>query len=52
MSSWFDRIKKFYNSYDLDGNKLWDINRVRRAVECGAISEEEYKLITDEEYPA
>lgn len=50
MSAWFERIKRFYNTFDRNGNRLWDINRVRDAVRTGTITEAEYEEITGEVY--
>lgn len=44
MSPKFNRVKKYYD----DG--LWNKTMVRNAVVKGWITEEEYKLITGEEY--
>lgn len=40
----FEKVKKYYD----DG--LWNIQRVRNAVEKKWITPEEFKEITDEEY--
>jgi len=40
----FDKVKVYYD------NGLWKISRVRKAVVDGWITEEEYKMITNEEY--
>ncbi|WP_243249650.1 XkdX family protein [Clostridium sp. D46t1_190503_E9] len=45
MSPMFDKIKYYYEL------GLWDINRVWNVVEKNAITEEEYKDITDFIYP-
>ena len=44
MSKKFDLVKKYYD------NGLWDIHRVRNAVVKGWITEEEFMMITGEEY--
>lgn len=43
---WFKRIQGYYN----DG--LWTIDQVKMAVTKGKITEEEYKVITGEDYTA
>lgn len=44
MSTWFERIKRFYD------RKLWTLEQVKDGVRTNTISEEEYKLITGEEF--
>lgn len=44
MSSKYAMVKKFYDK------DLWSITRVKNAVIKGWITEEEYELITGEEY--
>lgn len=41
-----DKIAGYY------ANHLWDKEQVAAAVECGEITAEEYKEITDEDYAA
>lgn len=41
--NWFENIKKWYP-------ELWDIERVRNAVEKGKITTEEFEIITGEKY--
>lgn len=50
MSAWFDRIKRFYDTIGSDGERLWGIERVKRAVETNTITEDEYKQITGKDY--
>lgn len=40
----FDKVKAYYD------NGFWKISRVREAVVRGWITEEEYKMITGEDY--
>ena len=40
----FEKVKYYYD------RGLWDINRVRKAVEKGWITEEEFQEITGEPY--
>ena len=44
MSKHFKKVKGYYDS------GLWSIERVRNAVVKAWITEEEYKIITGEEY--
>ena len=44
MSKYFKKVEDYYN------NGLWSITRVRNAVEKNWITEEEFKIITDEPY--
>lgn len=44
MSKNFEKVKYYY------GHKLWNIDRVRQAVVKGWITEEEFKIITGEDY--
>lgn len=44
MSTMANRIKRFYD------NNLWTIDQVRDAVKTNAITLEEYKNITNEDY--
>jgi len=44
--NWFEVIQYFYSE------GLWTIEQVRVAVEMGAITPEEYKIITGEDYVA
>lgn len=43
---WFDKIDRFYK------DKIWDIEMVKHSVMLNKISKEQYKDITNEEYPA
>lgn len=49
---WFNLINYFYNEKDMEGNRFWEINRVKEAVVLKKISTEEYKQITGEDYIA
>ena len=44
MSANFNKVKNYYDK------GLWSIERVRKAVEKGWITEEEFTLITGENY--
>lgn len=44
MSANFEKVKFYYD------NGLWNIDRVKKAVVKGWITEEEYKEITGEDY--
>lgn len=44
MSRMFNKIKSWYD------HGLWSKEQVRNAVEKGQITEEEYKIITGEDY--
>lgn len=44
MSKKFETVKKYYD------DKLWNKTKVRNAVVKGWITEEEFKLITGEDY--
>lgn len=44
MSANFGKVKYYYD------NGLWNIDRVKKAVTKGWITEEEYKEITGEDY--
>ncbi|MBR3104152.1 MAG: XkdX family protein [Lachnospiraceae bacterium] len=44
MSANFEKVKYYYD------NDLWNIDRVKKAVAKGWITEEEYKEITGEDY--
>ena len=44
MSAFAEKVKKYY---ELD---LWSIERVKNAVDKGAITSEEYAAITGKEY--
>ena len=45
----FDKVRKFYNTI-VNGERLWNENRVRNAVVKDWITEEEFKEITGEYY--
>ena len=44
MSAFAEKVKGFYEL------GLWDMKRVRNAVEKGAVTPEEFKAITGKEY--
>lgn len=44
MSAFAEKVKKYYEL------GLWAIERVKNAVDKGAVTREEYALITGEEY--
>lgn len=44
MSANFEKVKYYYD------NGLWNIDRVKKAVAKGWITEEEYREITGEDY--
>lgn len=46
MSAHFEKVKYYYD------NGLWSIERVRKAVTKGWITEKEFKEITGEDYQA
>ena len=48
-SKHFKTVKSYYNTFR-NGERVWDINRVRNAVEKGWITEEEFTEITGEAY--
>lgn len=45
----FDEINKFYNTI-VNGKRLWSIAMVRKAVQKGWITAEEFREITGEDY--
>lgn len=45
----FDKVKNYYNTI-VNGERLWNENRVRNAVVKDWITEEEFKEITGEDY--
>ncbi len=45
----FDKVKNYYNTI-VNGERLWNEDRVRNAVVKGWITEEEYNEITGEDY--
>lgn len=50
MSKHYEQVAYYYHNY-VDGKKpAWDIDRVRKAVEKGWITEEEFAEITGEDY--
>lgn len=48
---WFATIQKFYNQ-QIDGQRLWGIDKVADAVAKGKITADQYKEITGEDYTA
>lgn len=49
---WKTRVYRFYHTRNRLGERLWDIDRVRLAVELGYITEENFKDITGKSYEA
>lgn len=49
MINWFKEVNYFYNT-KINGERLWDINRVKDAVRLNKIKIEEFKKITGEDY--
>lgn len=47
---WFNSINRYYNTKKSDGTRLWNIDRVRKAVELEIITTEQFKQITNEDY--
>lgn len=45
----FEKIKEFYETV-VNGERLWDIEKVRNAVAKSAITETEFEEITGESY--
>lgn len=45
----FDKVRNYYNTI-VNGERLWNENRVRNAVVKEWITEEEFKEITGEDY--
>lgn len=45
----FDKVKNYYNTI-VNGERLWNEDRVKNAVVKGWITEEEYNEITGEDY--
>lgn len=48
----FEEIDYFYNTKLANGERLWDINRVKDAVRLNKIKIEKFKKITGEDYIA
>lgn len=48
----FDKIKYYYNTIGLNGERLWNEEMVKNAVLMGKINEKEYKEITGKDYIA
>ena len=46
----FEKVKRYYNTYKLDGTRMWTIGMVRNAVVQGWITEAEFEEITGEVY--
>lgn len=47
---WKMRIERFYHTKNRFGERLWDIERVKMAVELGYISSDDFKEITGEDH--
>ena len=50
MSAKYNIVYKYYNTRKANGERMWDIDKVRNAVVKGWITEEEFKLITGIDY--
>lgn len=48
--NWFEMIKRYYTTKKLDGKRLWEIDRVKKAVELNVITREQFKEITEQDY--
>lgn len=46
----FEEIKDYYDTIGKDGERLWTKENVALAVAKGKITEEEYRIITGEDY--
>lgn len=46
----FEEIKDYYDTIGKNGERLWNKENVRLAVDKGKITEEEYRMITGEDY--
>lgn len=46
----FNKIKYYYDTFNVNGERLWTKEMVYDAVGKGKITAEEYKLITGEDY--
>ena len=49
QSKKYNTVKTLYETL-VEGKRLWDKGRVKKAVQCGWITQEEYKKITGEKY--
>lgn len=47
--NWFEMINRYYNS-KVNGKRLWEIDRVKKAVELNVITREQFKEITEQDY--
>lgn len=45
----FDKVQKYYTTF-YNGERMWNIDRVRNAVERNWITPEEFEEITGQEY--
>lgn len=52
MKIGYDEINYFYNTKLANGERLWEINRVKDAVRINTISTVQFKQITGEDYEA
>lgn len=50
MSAKYYTVYKYYHTIKPNGERLWDIDKVRNAVIKRWITEEEFTMITGEEY--
>ncbi len=50
MSPKYYIVYKYYNTFKANGERLWDIGKVRNAVVKGWITAAEFELITGESY--
>lgn len=54
--NWFEKINYYYNKRMYTGERLWSIDRVKKAVECNkrnpevGITKEQFKEITGQDY--
>lgn len=52
MSKFYYKVKGYYDTLNLSGERYWDINKVKNAVVKQWITEDEFKEITGEDYVA
>lgn len=50
MSENYEKVSYYYHNFVNHQKPAWDIERVRKAVEKGWITEEEFSEITGEDY--
>ena len=46
----FEKVRYYYTHFKPNGERYWDIDKVREAVVKGWITESEYQEITNEPY--